>query len=172
LAIAYTLGFPLVVRAVVFDVDGVLIDSSARFRVCLEEVGLKDLSKARGLRRRLFWECFLSNRYIHLDRVRADMAGVALDYARRGYKVIVVTGRPKTMERETLEQLREAGLTDVEVYFRRPGDYRSDEEYKLEVIRKLLAKYEIEAVYDDSETVIRAIKRELPEIKAILVAPP
>lgn len=156
-------------KAVVFDVDGVLVDSSSRFRACLDEVGLEDLSKARGLKRRLFWDCFLSERYVYLDRVREDMASLARGYASRGYRIIVVTGRPESMKRITVEQLRAAGIEDAEIYFRKRGDYRSDSEYKVDVVRALVNRYEIEAVYDDSEEVVKALKREFPEIKVILV---
>jgi phosphoglycolate phosphatase-like HAD superfamily hydrolase len=161
-------------RVVVFDVDGVLVDSSARFRACLEEVGLRSLEGVRGFKRRLFWECFLSSRYIYLDRVRVEYAALARDYAERGFKVVVVTGRPRSMEVETWAQLREAGLEGLvsEVFFRRVGDYRGDSVFKVEVLRRLAARYVVEAVYDDSEDVVEALRREFPGVKVILVPPP
>ncbi len=161
-------------RVVVFDVDGVLIDSSARFRACLEEVGLRSLREARGFRRRLFWDCFLSSKYIYLDRVRVEYATLARSYAERGFRIVVVTGRPRSMEVETWAQLREAGLEGLvsEVFFRRVGDYRDDSVYKVEVLRRLARRYVVEVVYDDSEDVVEALRREFPSIKVVLVPPP
>jgi phosphoglycolate phosphatase-like HAD superfamily hydrolase len=161
-------------RVVVFDVDGVLVDSSARFRACLEEVGLRSLAEARGFRRRVFWECFLSSRYIYLDRVRVEYASLARSYAERGFRVVVVTGRPRSMEVETLAQLREAGLEGLvsEVFFRGVGDYRGDSVFKVEVLRRLMSRYVVEVVYDDSEDVVEALRREFPGVKVVLVPPP
>ncbi len=147
---------------VVFDIDGVLVDSSARFRACLEEVGLESLEGVRGYRRMLFWRCFLSSKYLYLDKPRFEYVSLALDYAKRGYKVIVVSGRSKAMEAETWSQLRDMGLDKVVsgVILRRPGDYREEHTYKLEILRGLARKYKIEAIYDDSEKVVKTLARE------------
>jgi phosphoserine phosphatase len=173
-ALHFLLGGCFLERVVVFDVDGVLVDSSARFRACLEEVGLRSLAEARGFRRRVFWECFLSSRYIYLDRVRVEYASLARSYAERGFRVVVVTGRPRSMEVETLAQLREAGLEGLvsEVFFRGVGDYRGDSVFKVEVLRRLMSRYVVEVVYDDSEDVVEALRREFPGVKVVLVPPP
>ncbi len=173
-ALHFLLGVCCLERAVVFDVDGVLVDSSARFRACLEEVGLRSLAEARGFRRRVFWECFLSSRYIYLDRVRVEYASLARSYAERGFRIVVVTGRPRSMEVETLAQLREAGLEGLvsEVFFRGVGDYRGDSVFKVEVLRRLMSRYVVEVVYDDSEDVVEALRREFPGVKVVLVPPP
>jgi phosphoserine phosphatase len=173
-ALHFLLGGCCLERVVVFDVDGVLVDSSARFRACLEEVGLRSLAEARGFRRRVFWECFLSSRYIYLDRVRVEYASLARSYAERGFRVVVVTGRPRSMEVETLAQLREAGLEGLvsEVFFRGVGDYRGDSVFKVEVLRRLMSRYVVEVVYDDSEDVVEALRREFPGVKVVLVPPP
>ncbi|MDM7275779.1 MAG: HAD family acid phosphatase [Thermoprotei archaeon] len=157
--------------AVVFDIDGVLVDSSARFRACLEEAGLKSLEGVRGYRRMFFWRCFLSSKYLYLDKPRPEYVSLALDYARRGYKVVVVSGRGKAMEADTWAQLRDMGLDRVvsEVVLRRPGDYREERVYKVETLRRLMGKYRVEAVYDDSESVVKALSRELPKVKVFHV---
>jgi phosphoglycolate phosphatase-like HAD superfamily hydrolase len=137
-ALHFLLGGCFLERVVVFDVDGVLVDSSARFRACLEEVGLRSLAEARG------------------------------------FRVVVVTGRPRSMEVETLAQLREAGLEGLvsEVFFRGVGDYRGDSVFKVEVLRRLMSRYVVEVVYDDSEDVVEALRREFPGVKVVLVPPP
>jgi hypothetical protein len=78
------------------------------------------------------------------------------------------------MEVETLAQLREAGLEGLvsEVFFRGVGDYRGDSVFKVEVLRRLMSRYVVEVVYDDSEDVVEALRREFPGVKVVLVPPP
>jgi len=96
-------------RAVVFDIDGVLVDSSERFRKAMEE------------------------------------------------------------------QLRAFGIEYDEIVFRPEGDYSKNHEFKARELAKLMQRYAIEAVYDDSEAVVEAVSRlgikahlagqgELPEV--------
>jgi len=142
-------------KAVVFDLDGVLVDSSERFKLCESESG--------GDRRR-FWECFLSEKYMDLDRPVEKYIQILKSYAAQGYRVIIITGRVReTQEAKTLRQLSEWGITYHEIYFRSRGDYRKDFEYKSEVVRNLSKKYRIEAVFDDSKAVVEALRRILPE---------
>ncbi|MEM1873075.1 MAG: hypothetical protein QXF57_00580 [Acidilobaceae archaeon] len=137
----------------------------------MSEVGGASIESLRGAPRARFWECFLSERFAYLDEPRLEYVRLALDYASRGYAVVVVTGRPESMRSITLKQLEEAGLLSAvaEVVFRRSGDRRSEWVVKLEAIRRLARKYEIQAVYEDSEAVARELKRAMPELNVILV---
>ncbi|MEM1927956.1 MAG: hypothetical protein QXS85_04410 [Acidilobaceae archaeon] len=147
------------------------MDSRRRLEACLSEVGGASIESLRGAPRARFWECFLSERFAYLDEPRLEYVRLALDYASRGYAVVVVTGRPESMRSITLKQLEEAGLLSAvaEVVFRRSGDRRSEWVVKLEAIRRLARKYEIQAVYEDSEAVARELKRAMPELNVILV---
>lgn len=144
-------------RAIVFDLDGVLVDSSKRYAKCREE--------ARGDRRK-FWECFLSEKYMDLDKPREDAVKILRGYLVKQYKIIILTGRVKqTQATKTREQLRKWGIYYHEIVFREKGDYRRDHVYKLEELAKLMERYKIEAVYDDSTRVLDAIKKKYPHIK-------
>jgi len=146
-------------KAVVFDLDGVLVDSSERYRLCESE--------AAGDRRR-FWDCFLSEKYMDLDRPRPEYVEALKRYAAQGYRIIIVTGRVReTQEAKTLRQLRDWGVEFHEIYFRSRGDYRKDFEFKSEIVKKLSQRYRIEAVFEDSKPVVEALRRLLPESSVI-----
>ena len=147
-------------RAVVFDLDGVLFDSSRRYEKCREE--------ARGDRKR-FWDCFLSPRYMHLDAPIEENLEAARAYKEAGYALIIVSGRREVQREATLAQLRAAGLEPDELILRPEGDYRKDYIYKVSIIEQLERDYIIVAVYDDSERVINAVKERFPWITAVLV---
>jgi len=144
-------------KAVVFDLDGTLIDSSERYSRCIRE--------AKGDKKK-FWECFLSEKYMELDRPREEVVKLLRGYLVKKYKIIIITGRIRqTQERKTKEQLRKWGIYYHEIIFREKGDYRKDYVLKLEYISKLMDCYKIEAIYDDSDHVIEAIKNRFPSIK-------
>ncbi len=75
-------------RIAVFDLDGVVVDSEARLRAALEAVGAEGLGGLRGAARRRFWEVFLSEGLLGLDRPnpagRGLPAGHGVGRCRRG----------------------------------------------------------------------------------------
>jgi len=149
------------VRVVIFDLDGVLVDSSERFLKCLDE------SKND---KQMFWSCFLSEKYMDLDRPREEYIKILREYLSKGYRIVIVTGRVEERQKDkTLKQLSQWGVAFHEIYFRKTGDYRKDWEFKIEIIDRILRKCEIEAVYEDSDRVIEEIKRKHPEIKVYKV---
>jgi len=146
-------------KAVVFDIDGVLVDSSRRFNKALEEVGAKDPKELTGEKRKRFWEVFLSEKYLHLDNPNEEYVERLREYRAQGYKIIILTGRPERLRRATEEQLRRFGVEYDEIVFRPEGDYSKDHEFKARELAKLMQRYTIEAVYDDSEAVVEAASR-------------
>jgi len=146
-------------RAVVFDIDGVLVDSSERFKKAMEEMGVKDPRELAGEKRRRFWEVFLSEKYLHLDTPNEEYIEKLKEYKAQGYRVVILTGRPERLRGATEEQLRAFGIEYDEIVFRPEGDYSKDHEFKARELAKLMQRYAIEAVYDDSEAVVEAASR-------------
>ncbi|RLE47003.1 MAG: hypothetical protein DRJ31_09450 [Candidatus Methanomethylicota archaeon] len=148
-------------KAVVFDLDGVLVDSSERYAKCKEEAGND---------RRKFWECFLSEKYMDLDKPREDVVKILRGYLVKRYRIIILTGRIRqTHAAKTRKQLRKWGIYYHEIVFREKGDYRKDHVYKLEELARLMERYMIEVVYDDSTKVLDAIKKRYPQVKVCKV---
>jgi len=146
-------------RAVVFDIDGVLVDSSERFRKAMEEVGVKDPKELAGEARRRFWEVFLSEKYLHLDTPNEEYIEKLREYRSQGYRIVILTGRPERMRKATEEQLKRLGIEYDEAVFRQEGDYSKDHEFKSKALEALKERYRVEAIYDDSEAVAEAASK-------------
>jgi len=152
-------------KVVVFDLDGVLVDNSKRLKRSLEEVGASSLASLRGKQREKFWSIFLSDKHIDLDEPIYENIEKARKYKEEGYKVVVVTGRPSTMRKRTLVQLRAFGVPFDEIMFRERGDYRKVWQYKVEALRGL---GNVVAFYDDEEEVLMRVKSSFPNVKCYL----
>ena len=93
-------------KAIVFDLDGVLVDCSERYRLCLQE--------ANGKRNKRFWECFLSEKYMDLDQPNTETIETLREYYRRGYRIIILTGRVKEkQENKTKQQLKQYNIEAI-----------------------------------------------------------
>ena len=134
-------------KAYVVDVDGTLFDVSRRLESCVREAGAP-----RGSR---FWRCFLSPEMLVLDVPRGRMVGLVKRLHSRGYKIIILTGRPETLRTPTKRQLARAHIPHHRLLMRPRGDYRKDYEFKREALSRLKKRYHIVAVYDDSPEVRR-----------------
>lgn len=142
-------------KCVVFDLDGVLIDSSARFARSLEEIGAKGADDLRdpGTRRR-FWEVFLSEKYMSLDRPNPRALELLKKRRAEGYGIIIVTGRPAKLADATLRQLEEFGIPYDAITFRSYSYFGKDHEYKLSVLTDL--RLSVAEAHDDSSEVCKA----------------
>jgi phosphoglycolate phosphatase-like HAD superfamily hydrolase len=142
---------------IIFDIDGVLIDCSERLERCEEE--------SNG-DRKAFWSCFLSPRYMHLDKPIEFGFEVLRDRIANGFNVVIVTGRTDNMASETLEQLESQGITDIPVVFRKTGNLAKDYMYKLSVAKRL--GLDVREVHDDSVDVLKSFGEVYPHAKLYL----
>lgn len=142
-------------EAAVFDMDGVLVDSRLRHSLCL----------SRSRTRETLWECLSDPAYVSLDVLREDVAAIARDRAERGYVIIVLTARHRSAEGITRAQLERLGLLGVVRQIIHRNDSRDEVSFKVEELKRLSKLYRIAELYEDSEQVIRAVRRELPWIR-------
>ena len=160
------------VKCAIFDVDGVIFDISDRIRAVLEELGVESLDKIKynTKLRNKFWKIFLSPKYMYLDKPRFDVINYMHELKRKGYKIVIVTGRVlETQGEETRKQLEKYSVPYDEICFRRRKDKRKDYELKTSIIRWLIFKgYEIVEVHEDSEEVISKLKQIIPNAKYYL----
>jgi phosphoglycolate phosphatase-like HAD superfamily hydrolase len=148
---------------VVFDIDGVLIDSTARHSHC------QSISKSR----REFWQCFFDCSLLHMDRPNERLIQLARAFKDLGWRIIILTGRVEAMRDCTIEELRRFGIPFDEVIMRKNGDFRKACEYKKEVVRGLGGLYARVIAYDDDPSVIEALRGlGVVAVPASLFTPP
>jgi len=145
-------------EVVVFDLDGVLVDSSHRYSLSLAEVDPSasshiDLPKDR---RNQFWRIFLSEKYMHLDKP-VQTAIELLNKRRERFPVVIITGRTNNMLNATLDQLKRFGIEFDALIMRRLGVYLKDYEFKEHVIKEL--NLSIAELHDDSTDIIDALHK-------------
>jgi len=144
-------------RVAVFDIDGVLIDCSERIARCEEE--------ARGSRK-LFWNCFLSSKYMDLDKPIDFGFYVLKERISKGLDIVIITGRTDNMVKKTLEQLKSMGVEGIPIVFRRRGNFTKDYIYKPSVAKRL--GLEVLELHEDDFEVLKSFKEIYPNAKMYL----
>jgi len=156
-------------KVYVFDLDGVLIDVNFKIKIVLEKLGFDENTNPRSLNvvdRQKFWKLFLSEEYIKYDKPRAIGINLLKDRLDKG-RIVVVTGRPETLRRKTLEELSKWSIpvNRLIFIFRRRGDRRRDVDFKVDVNAKL---GNIVEVHDDTEEILEKIKEFFPNTSLYL----
>lgn len=71
------------------------------------------------------------------------------------YPIILVTGRDESQAEVTKRWLYKHRLEIKEYYFRKEGDYRKGVEVKREQITKIMEKYNVLVIFEDSELIVQ-----------------
>ena len=74
------------------------------------------------------------------------------------YLIVVATGRDTTQAEVTKQWLAKQGINVDEYFFRTSGDYRKGVEVKKEQITSILNKYDIVAVFEDCEPIVKMFR--------------
>ncbi len=81
---------------------------------------------------------------------------VIIDKFQNDYKIILLTGRKSSYEKETLDWLRKNQVSYDELYFRDAEDFRKDDVVKKEIYEKYIHnKYKVLFVVDDRQSVVK-----------------
>jgi len=143
-------------EVIIFDLDGVLIDNSERYRLSLAEVDpdVKSHDELPRNKRNQFWRIFLSEKYMDLDKPIPRVIEV-LKKRRERFPIVIITGRTSNMLRKTLEQLKTFGIEYDALIMRQEGIYLKDHDFKEQVIKSL--NLHVVEVHDDSVDVIETL---------------
>jgi hypothetical protein len=76
----------------------------------------------------------------------------------RKFPIVVVTGRDTTQATVTKQWLANQGIAPTDFYFRTAGDYRKGVEVKNELINQVLNKYDIVAIFEDCEPIVKMFR--------------
>ena len=158
-------------KIIVYDIDNTLVDVRLRYYKSLEESGLDPHTNIRKLPPKLrnkFWKVFLSSKYMHLDRPDTDEINRLNKLYSDGYGIVLVTGRPETMRKDTIEQLKKYGVKYHTLIMRPRNNREPDKVYKVNLIREMVGLgLDIVEYHEDDPATIEIIKREFPWIKVI-----
>lgn len=148
------------VNVCVIDVDGTVIDSSKRFEIA-----------KKG--NKIDWKIALSETLVKtLDKpMPKELIDKIISICKENEcsKIIFVTGRPETLREITINQIRKIGFKKFELIMRKKGDYRSEIEYKLDILDKLLKSCNVKVWIDDNEEVLKNLKIRFQLLKTYLI---
>lgn len=131
---------------VVFDVDGTLLDIEHRRHFVSN--GNSD------------WESFLSPEEMVKDRPNLEVVQTALSLQNSGHELVVVSARNERHREVTQKQLDALGLEPLHLFLRPDGDFRSDAEFKQEVLDSLRENdFNPDLVFDDRNQVVDMWRR-------------
>ena len=143
-------------KAVIFDIEGVLIDVSERLKLCLEETGkkfgkiIRSHKELKGNARKYFWNCFMSEKYLEFDKPLECNIELAKKL-QENYKLILITGARDEIARVHEKRLRNYGLRFI-IFSRPKGNRLPSAVFKRRIIEELINEgYEIEKVFEDDE---------------------
>jgi len=141
-------------RVAVFEIDGVLVDSSERYRRALQDIGGREerLEYDKKLKKK-FWKLYMSPKYIELDKPVARAIEL-LKEARKKYAVVLITERTNEILHETLHQLEDYGVTYDLLVFRDKRNNARGAKYKTMAIAFLGLMNLIAEIHDSSKEVV------------------
>jgi uncharacterized HAD superfamily protein len=127
--------------AIMFDIDGTLATIDHR------------LHYVNGENKN--WRGFFSE--MHKDAVNVPVATAAYVYAKAGFKIILMSGRPEDYRTVTEKWLTTNGIPFDFLVMRPFNDMRADHIVKVELYQKYVEPYFVVAsVYDDRSSVVKA----------------
>jgi len=139
-----------------YDLDMTLIDVRERYNRALEDIGYPkvNIDSLPGKIRRLFWSIFLSDKYLHLDKPIENTIKDLREKYSLNYGIIILTGRPKYMEKSTIRQLHEFDIPYHLLVMRDGKNFKSSIKFKIKVISDFLNQgLEIIEIHDDDKRI-------------------
>lgn len=153
-------------KSVVYDLDGTLIDVSERLSKSLEEVGVQSLEEISDEDYEKVMSVFNSKKYIDLDKPKENVINELKSDAEENY-VIILTGRPKSMDKITKNQMSNFDIPYDEIIHVNEDirDIKYTAENKKREISKLVKQYDIVKFVDDMEENLKAVAEVIGEDK-------
>jgi acid phosphatase class B len=128
---------------VIIDIDNTLCISNERFALAQKETGKTD------------WDIAHNPELIEKDKPNWPMIDLAKKYKKDGFEIIILTGRPESVEKVTEEWLKKYEIEYDRLIMRnRSSHYLKAVIYK-EKAYKTLIKSDVFCAYDDEEEIIQ-----------------
>jgi len=125
----------------IFDVDGTLMDIEHRRHLVSD--GNND------------WKTFLDPEVMKGDTPNTIVVEIAQNLRDAGAEIVVVSARNERHREVTEQQLRDANIEFSHLFLRADEDFRSDDEFKKDVLDALIeADWKPDLVFDDRDRVV------------------
>ena len=155
--------------AVIFDLEGVLIDNRERIKYALSKINNnitspEDLSHTE---KTLFWRIYFDAKLAEkMDKVFMTGISELLKRSKKGFRIFIVSGSPKEIVLIHMRKIRKAlqqfssDISIDDIIWRPSGDRRKAEEFKKSVVRNIILfrGLTVEEVHDDNPAVIESFK--------------
>lgn len=130
-------------EAIIVDLDGTLADITKR---------------QEHLQAKKDWKRFFEG--IPNDKINSWCQKI-IEKFRTDHKILIVTGRPRDYETTTIAWLDKFGVKYDEIFFRKAGDFRSDDIVKREIYHgHIIKRYNVVFVVDDRQRVVNMWREE------------
>lgn len=127
---------------VIIDIDNTLSNANERFKFATKQNGKID------------WDIAHKPQYVILDKPNYPMIDLAKKYKKDGFEVIVLTGRPDSIETVTKEWLQKYGVEYDQLIMRnRSSHFLKAPVYKKKVYETII-KSDVFCAYDDDQRII------------------
>lgn len=143
---------------IICDIDGTVADITHRLHFIKHSKETCALAETDACIFKKDWKAFFEA--AKDDIPRYEVIEHLREYARAGYKIIFVSGRPEKYRDSTIKWLSTNVLDGIEdsfvtLYMRRDHDKQDDDIVKSNIYETYLKHYPIEAVFDDRPNVIK-----------------
>lgn len=128
---------------IIIDIDNTLCNSNERFELAKKPNGKPD------------WDIAHNPTLIEKDKPFYPMIDLAKQYKQNGFEVIILTGRPESVERVTKEWLRKYEIEYDQLIMRnRSSHFLKASIYKKKMYETII-KSDVFCAYDDDEDIIQ-----------------
>jgi phosphoserine phosphatase len=122
---------------------------------------------------RNYWrQHFFSSRFLHVDEIYPSANEYVSHLHELGAEVLYLTGRPdKAMRPGTIKALAQWGFPFFEDsrLIMKPSDVMVDENFKAEVLKELVHKYDYIWFFENEPVIIDLVRVQVPQVRIVYV---
>lgn len=137
------------------DLDGMILDTSQRRRVILQELGMPSSARPTDIHdeetKRKYWEMMDNPKYVSLDTLFEQAKERVLAEKKLGRIPIgISSGRRDTLLEVTRARLANLGVPIFHLILREAGNYDTDGKFKTKWAQRLIENYDLEFLDRDA----------------------
>ena len=155
-----------------FDIDGTILDSSARRKAILKELGLPSSARPTDIHdeelKKKYWSLMDDPKYVQLDTLYDGAKERILAETKSGrIPVGISSARREVLREATKARLANLGVPVFNMVLRENGNYDTDGKFKTKWAQRLAANYDIQDFFDRDAVLTSSIMQALVKTKQI-----